>query len=78
MVDPLRLGRLGVAPADAVRLYRALYKYARVSVVPNMTSALGSGFVYSVYCGLDDLHLDPVAVLLHKEPPVRGLTWEGP
>ena len=32
MVDPLRLETLGVAPADAVRLYRALYKYARVSV----------------------------------------------
>lgn len=32
MVDPLRLETLGVAAGDAVRLYRALYKYARVSV----------------------------------------------
>ena len=32
MVDPLRLEKLGVSPNDAVRLYRAVYKYTRVSV----------------------------------------------
>jgi regulator of replication initiation timing len=31
-LDPLRLEGMGVAPNDAVRLYKAVYKYARVSV----------------------------------------------